>query len=603
MNFYNIPGVPQGYTDGQNIGWGEGAVSQRTAISSPLTITLNGTYNSGNRQGTVSAHLVNTSTGTVSGTLQFVITENGVDTAGHNGEHLFNNVMRKMLPDQNGQSISIPQSGTLDTSRAFTLGSGWKSDSCCIVVFVQGGTKEIYQAAKLYIPPDKPFLAFRADSVRDSIGNLNGYLQPGETGNYFVSIVNMNPATATSVSATIASSDTFIQILTGSATYPNIPGYGASQFNTIPFVVQIKPSCPYGRWVPVTLSITAAGGYSATRTFRLGVGAPSDYTGPDSYGYYAIENLDTQFPRAPAYNWVEIDPQRGGPGTLLTLGDDQTLARTLPFSMKHYGTSSTTLSICSNGWLAIGSTSLVVNQPDALPTTTGAPGMIAAYWCDLDPSSATGGGRVSYYNDTANHRYIVEFDSVQLYSGNNTGRPQTFQYILLNPANYPTPTGDGQIIMQYQQLVGAVNAGIGIQNTAMTVGTNYYFPFKNPATFGPANGRAIIFTTAVPTTGVELSTVTVPGVPFALYGAWPNPSRGGMTISFSLPAKGQSRLAVYNVAGQLVRTLTDGVLLAGRQSISWDGRDNSSRAVSGGIYFYRLSFGDRTLTQKALILR
>lgn len=604
VNFYGITGAPDGRTDGQNIGFGEGAVAQRLAVSSPLTITLNGTYNSGNRQGTVSAHLVNTSTGTVTGTLQFLITENGIPYNAPNGERIFNNVARKFLPNQNGQSISIPVSGSLDTSRAFTLGSGWVADSCCIVVFVQGSGNEVLQGAKLYIPPTSPFLAFRADSARDSVGNLNGRLQPGETGNYFVSIVNMNPATATGVSATIASTDTFIQILNGSATYPNIPGSGASRFNTTPFVVRVKPTCPYGRWVSVTLTVNAAIPYTVTRSFRMGVGSPDDYIGKDPYGYYTYENLDTRFTQSPPYNWTEINPNRGGSGTLLTMNDDNTVQQTLPFSMKHYGTTSTTLSVCSNGWLAIGSTSLYVNQPEELPTANGAPGMIAAYWCDLDPSSATGGGRVAYYSDTGNHRYIVEFDSVQLYTGNHTGRPQTFQYIIRDPAYYPTPTGDGEIILQYRVLNGPVGGTIGIQNTGMTVGTNYFFPVANPATYGPANGRAIKFSTVIPTSGVESPPGALqPESPFALYASWPNPSRGGTTINFSLPREGQARLAVYNVAGQLVRTLAEGVLPAGPQSRSWDGRNQAGRSVPGGVYFYRLSIGDRTLTQKAVLIR
>ncbi len=583
---------------------GEGAVSQRLALSSPLTITLSGTYNSGNRQGRVAAHIVNTSTGTVSGNLHFVVTENGVPYTAPNGERIFNNVMRDMLPDANGQSISIPAGGTLDTARAYTLGSGWAADSCCIVVFVQGSGNEIYQAGKQYIPPDRSFLAFRADSARDSVGNLNGRLQPGETGNYFVSLVNMNPATATGVSATIASTDTFITILTGSASYPDIPGNTASRYNSTPFVIRVKPTCPYGRWVPVTLTITATTDYTVTRTFRLGVGHPSDYIGRDTYGYYTYENLDTRFVQSPPYSWVEINPNRGGSGTLLTLGDDQTLQQTLPFSMRHYGTTSTTLSVSSNGWLAVGSTSLTVNQNEELPTTTGAPGMIAAYWCDLDPAAATGGGRVAYYNDAANHRYIVEFDSVQIYSGNHTGRPQTFQYIIRDPAYYPTPTGDGEIILQYRVLNGAVSGTIGIQNAAMSVGTNYFFPFVNPATYGPANGRAIKFSTVLPTSGVESPPGALqPENPFALYGSWPNPFRGGTTINFSLPSEGRARLAVYNVAGQLVRTLHDGVLPAGSQSVSWDGRNQAGRSVPGGVYFYRLSLGDRTLTHKTVLVR
>jgi hypothetical protein len=223
---------------------------------------------------------------------------------------------------------------------------------------------------------------------------------------------------------------------------------------------------------------------------------------------------------------------------------------------------------------------------------------------DLDPSAATGGGRVAYYNDAANHRYIVEFDSVQIYSGNHTGRPQTFQYIIRDPVYYPSPTGDGEIILQYRVLNGPVGGTIGIQNAAMNVGTNYFFPVANPATYGPANGRAIKFTTVLPTSGVEAPPGSLqPENPFALYGSWPNPFRGVTTINFSLPHEGQARLAVYNVAGQLVRTLTDGVLPAGSQSVSWDGRNQAGRSVPGGVYFYRLSTGDRTLTQKAVLVR
>jgi hypothetical protein len=605
ISFYGITGYPSGREDGLDIApwpYWEGVVSQRTAVSSPLTITLNGTYNPGNRTGTVSAHIVNTSTGTVSGTLQFVVTESGINYSAPNGERIFNNTMRKMLPNASGQSISIPVSGTLDTSRAFTLGSGWVSDSCCIVVFVQTGSREIAQAAKLYIPPDKPYLAFRADSVRDTTGDRDGRLDPGEAANYFVRIVNMNPATATGVSATIASTDTFIQILSGTASYPNI-SRGLSQFNTTPFVVRAKPSCPYGRKVQMTITINATG-YSAARGFKLNTGSPSDYIGPDPYGYYTYENLDTRFQQSPPYNWVEIDPQRGGGGALVTLGDDQTTTRTLPFSMRHYGTASTTLSLCSNGWLAVGSTSSTVNSQAELPSNTGVPGMIAAYWSDLDPSSASGGGRVSVYSDATNHRYIVEFDSVQVYTGNHTGAPQSFEYILRDPAFYPTPTGDGEIILQYQLVNGPGGGTVGIQNTAMTVGTTYSYMVPNPAAYGLANGRAIKFTTVLPTSGVESPPGALqPESPFALYGSWPNPFRAGTTINFSLPREGRARLAVYNVAGQLVRTLTDGVLPAGSQSVSWDGRDNASRAVSGGIYFYRLSLGDRTLTHKAVLVR
>lgn len=601
---YGVSGIPTGRIDGVDRGSYssyEAILAQRLQVSSPLTITLSGTYNSGNRQGRVAAHIVNTSTSTVTGNLHFVLTENGIYYLGGNGVTIHNNTMRDMMPTSSGQSISIPAGGTLDTARTFTLASQLVQDSCCFVVFVQTPT-EIAQAAKMFIPPDRPYVAVKSDSVRETSGDMDGRLDPGETANYFVKLGNVNPATATGLTATLSSTDTMVQVLTPGASYPDIPG-GATAYNTTPFVVRVRPNCPYGKRVQLTIAITGTG-YSVTRKFKVGVGSPPDYIGPDTYGYYVYENLDTRFQQSPPYNWVEINPARGGSGTVITIGDDQTLPQTLPFSMKHYNTASTTLSLCSNGWVTIGSTALTVNSNVELPSSGGAPNMIAAYWCDLDPAAATGGGRVIIYNDATNHRYIVEFDSVQLYTGNRTGAPQTFQFILYDPVYYPTPTGDGEVVLQYRVLNGPVSGTVGIQNFGMSVGTSYYHLVPNPAAYGPANGRAVKFTTVLPTSGVESPPGALqPESPFALYGGWPNPSRGGSTISFSLPAEGRAHLAVYNVAGQLVRMLHDGLLPAGRQSLSWDGRDNLSRTVSGGVYFYRLSFGESTLTQKALILR
>jgi flagellar hook assembly protein FlgD len=53
-----------------------------------------------------------------------------------------------------------------------------------------------------------------------------------------------------------------------------------------------------------------------------------------------------------------------------------------------------------------------------------------------------------------------------------------------------------------------------------------------------------------------------------------------------------------------VRTLVDGKVEAGKQSVVWDGRDNAGQTVPSGQYFYTLSLDGKVLdNSKAVILR
>jgi len=81
----------------------------------------------------------------------------------------------------------------------------------------------------------------------------------------------------------------------------------------------------------------------------------------------------------------------------------------------------------------------------------------------------------------------------------------------------------------------------------------------------------------------------------------PNPAQGGTGIVFGLPSEGTVRLAVYDVSGRAVRTLVSGSLAAGEHAVVWDGRDEGGRAVSGGVYLYRLETQGRTITRKMVV--
>ena len=62
-------------------------------------------------------------------------------------------------------------------------------------------------------------------------------------------------------------------------------------------------------------------------------------------------------------------------------------------------------------------------------------------------------------------------------------------------------------------------------------------------------------------------------------------------------------LKVYNIAGQLVKTLVDAPLPPGRHRVSWNGRDEQGRQVSAGIYCYRLLAGSQQQVRSLLYLK
>ena len=91
---------------------------------------------------------------------------------------------------------------------------------------------------------------------------------------------------------------------------------------------------------------------------------------------------------------------------------------------------------------------------------------------------------------------------------------------------------------------------------------------------------------------------------YALYQNKPNPFNPATLIRYDVPAGGgHITLAVYDVAGRLVRTLVDDVQTAGQKRATWDGRDSRGESAASGIYFYRLKTPTVVKTLKMALLR
>ncbi|MCE7749739.1 MAG: T9SS type A sorting domain-containing protein, partial [Candidatus Heimdallarchaeota archaeon] len=94
---------------------------------------------------------------------------------------------------------------------------------------------------------------------------------------------------------------------------------------------------------------------------------------------------------------------------------------------------------------------------------------------------------------------------------------------------------------------------------------------------------------------------TIPEV-VTLHHNYPNPFNPNTTISFSIPDADKVNISIFNIKGQLVRTLVDKNYERGIHEVLWNGRDDSGRSVSSGLYLYKLKVNGKSESVKKMLL-
>ena len=91
---------------------------------------------------------------------------------------------------------------------------------------------------------------------------------------------------------------------------------------------------------------------------------------------------------------------------------------------------------------------------------------------------------------------------------------------------------------------------------------------------------------------------------FDLIQNYPNPFNPETTISFSINERDAVSVEIFNLKGQKVRTLINNqVFDPGMHSVVWNGRDNQSREISSGVYFYRVSYQGQVQTRRMMMIK
>ena len=85
---------------------------------------------------------------------------------------------------------------------------------------------------------------------------------------------------------------------------------------------------------------------------------------------------------------------------------------------------------------------------------------------------------------------------------------------------------------------------------------------------------------------------------FVLKGNYPNPFNNTTIILLELADKSFVNLDIFNLLGRKVATIADGYYQAGLHNIKWDASE-----LPSGIYFSKMTVGDKTLTGRMTLIK
>ncbi|MCK4572672.1 T9SS type A sorting domain-containing protein, partial [candidate division WOR-3 bacterium] len=94
---------------------------------------------------------------------------------------------------------------------------------------------------------------------------------------------------------------------------------------------------------------------------------------------------------------------------------------------------------------------------------------------------------------------------------------------------------------------------------------------------------------------VEIPTMLLPNIP--------NPFVNSTLIRYQIDERQEIKIEIYDISGRLIRTLSSGIVEPGVHNLRWNGKDAEGKRVPAGIYFCRLSAGNRIQSRKMVMIK
>jgi len=370
----------------------------------------------------------------------------------------------------------------------------------------------------IYLTTAGPYLEINEYFIVDGDDNI---FQPGETIDLQLNIENIGVTDLEEIYAVISCDNDRIVINDADCYFGDIAAGNEIINSTDALNLTSETSIIPGSQISVEIDFYNSQGYQQNNRFNLQIGEVSviDPLGPDAFGHFIYDSNDTQYINTPTFEWVEIDPNYGGSGTIINnLVDPGNMGTSaeipLPFTMNFYGREYDSVTICTNGWFAPGNVNMNSFMNWGLPGPMGPSPMIAVFWDDLKLGDFNGttyvpnGGSVCYYYDEVQNYFVIEWSRLR---NEFDDQLETFQAIIYDPYEYPTSTGDCQILLQYSDISNTdqgsyetpfVNHGqyatIGIEDHTSTDGLQYTYNNIYPAAALPVENYTALMISGSP---------------------------------------------------------------------------------------------------------
>jgi len=378
-------------------------------------------------------------------------------------------------------------------------------------ILIEFSSGESRWTTSLRLDPRSPGLAFESviggDVIPDSIYRLD------------VQIANRGGIASAPLIAELRSLDAGVTVIRNQARYSSIARGESGRIDGATFEVSGGGYTIPGSRHRMQMNFATESGFRDTIEFSLQVMTPREHAPqvPDPYGYICFDDSDSAWDMAPTYQWIEICPdveeaeyqgQRLNFRGESPLNIGEALAIPLGFETQFYGEQFDTITVTTNGFIALG------NQPDAVSFQNfpmdraigGGAGLIAPLWTNLH---MTGNSGVFAFYDEETDRVIVEWRRMR-YASNDAEAELTFEAIIYDRNAWPSFTGDPLILFQYKTVEIQENVpdwdaawnncvpfpSVGISSPDGKSGVSYCFNNAYPVSAAPLQDRrALLFTT------------------------------------------------------------------------------------------------------------
>jgi subtilisin family serine protease len=220
----------------------------------------------------------------------------------------------------------------------------------------------------------------------------------------------------------------------------------------------------------------------------------------------------------------------------------------------------------------------------------------------------------SYQNPDNNRGYglisaarAVSFPNIEVVSNGYKMHKIFINGISISPStvlfNYKADSDTGKITPEYD---GALKYAVSLPAHPAGTKMDFYFTYSDSSgnSYREPEAFDYSFTYGNFVTGID-SSEEIRQVPknFILAQNYPNPFNNGTIIKFNSDLNVHARLAIYNILGEKIKVLFNGITNKKQNAVYWDGRTDPGNQSSSGIYFYTLIIDGKSYTKKMVYLK